>query len=677
MTLYDDFWAAELCVIPLKDGRPVVKWSQFFDRLPTPEEVSQWRGREYGLVCGSTSGVIAVDIDDDDLAESIYALAGNSPVRKRGSKGFTAFYRYNGELSHLWKKDGVVICELLSNKRLTTIPPSPHRKTGEAYQWLDLPLAGTELPFLSDSFIAGMDALYPRPVYALKSPEYVRDDIDLSQACEMLDYISPSCSRDEWVQVGMALRDEFGDAACNLWHEWSSKSEKYNLRDAQAAWRSFCHDGVTIGSLVHMAKAGGWVKEYHYSEPEGGFGVDISYIFKKAPETKVLEVHGLVGEVARWITETAIRPQPVLSLGAALVFVGMMKGQRVRGVTNLRTNILSLLLAPTSAGKDHPQRCIDDLAQACGLAGHVMAEPTSGTAMLTGIAKGDCISMLLIDEIGRFFGNLSLKSSAGFQREIMDNVVKLFSSAGRTYRGRQYANERENPQVVLHQPHFCFLGATVPERLAASVSSAEMIDGFLNRWLVFASDVRPDKQRGIKYSPPPVHLVERIMAWLDSNQRQRDQYGNPSPQEVRFTPEAWDVFTRFDELSIKQLDLQPYPINQLYARSAEHAEKVALCLADDGVIGVRDIELAIDIVNQSNEHITRFAESVVDNQHEADVKFVLDAIKREGKAGIPKNKLTRTTQRLDNRRRTDILNQLIDGEQIRVEKDGKMLRFYA
>lgn len=667
MTLYQEFNNAGLAVIPLKDGRPTVKWSAFFERLPTKEEASGFRGREYGLVCGKPSGVIGIDIDTDDTDE-IYMLAGESPVHKRGTKGFTAFYSYNGESSHLWKHNGEVICELLSDKRLTTIPPSPHRKTGEPYVWLEEGLIDARLPVLSEDFIVEMDKLFPRPAPKIRTEHYVDEDIDLGQAEEMIAYINPSLPRDEWITIGMALRDEFGDAACNLWHEWSSKSNKYNLRDAQSVWRSFCHDGVTIGTLIHYAKQGGWEKEYQYQESE--FSVDISYIFEK--KSKPLKVHGLVGEIAEWITETAMYPQPILSLGAALTFIGLVKGRRICGRTDLRTNMLCMNLAPSGGGKNHPQHCINKLVKSCGLDRHMMGEPTSGTAMLTGLENKGLISLLMIDEIGRWLGNLSLKNVSGHQREILDNMVKLFSCANGTFYGRQYANEKENPQKVLEQAHFCCLGSTVIEKFQQSVTSSEIIDGFLNRWLLFYADSLPDEQ-SVKRSVPPQALVDRIMAYIDANPRPTDAYGNPEPTEMSMTPEAMDLFMAFKQKS-KELKLDtPYPLNQLYARSAEHVEKVAMCLADDLFVGTNDINLAIQIVEQSNETIKHFANGIADNQHEADLNYVFDIIKRN--PNISRNKLTQKTRRIENRKRTDIINQLIEGDEIIATKQGKKLTF--
>lgn len=276
--MFAEFLLRGLPVVPLRKGIPQVEWSRYYDAMPTMDEARGWDEaghKEYAVLCGKQSSVIALDIDTDDTA-LFYTLAGNTPLRKVGSKGFTAFYRYNGERSQSW--GGIV--ELLSDKRLTTIPPSPHRKTGIPYVWVDSD-SFDNLPTINPDFFTFMDAKYPRPAQRAWVPpvEYGDSKVDLSDAAEMLDYITSDCPRDDWVQVGMALRDEFGDAACHLWHNWSQKAGKrYNHNDAQSAWRSFSGHGVTIGTLVYLAKQGGWLPK---QKEDSGFEVDLSYIFEK------------------------------------------------------------------------------------------------------------------------------------------------------------------------------------------------------------------------------------------------------------------------------------------------------------------------------------------------------------------------------------------------------------
>ncbi len=83
-----------------------------------------------------------------------------------------------------------------------------------------------------------------------------------------LAFIDPSCSRDEWIQVGMALHyagTSTGrvEEALALWDEWSQGSAtKYpTARGIRAQWGSLRANRdniVRLGTLFHYAKQAGW-----------------------------------------------------------------------------------------------------------------------------------------------------------------------------------------------------------------------------------------------------------------------------------------------------------------------------------------------------------------------------------------------------------------------------------
>ena len=76
-------------------------------------------------------------------------------------------------------------------------------------------------------------------------------------------YTISSDDRDTWVQVGMAIKSELGDGGFDLWDSWSRQSDRYKAADARAVWRSIKgrYNGVSIGSLYHLAKDYGWAGE--------------------------------------------------------------------------------------------------------------------------------------------------------------------------------------------------------------------------------------------------------------------------------------------------------------------------------------------------------------------------------------------------------------------------------
>lgn len=659
--MFLNYVKSSYCVIPSKNGVPQIKWGEYQKRLPTHAEASLWDKGSYNyeLVCGEVSGVIAIDIDVDD--RELMSLVADCNCIKIGSKGCTAFYAYNGEKGLSW--GGVV--ELLSDKHLCALPPSIHRKTGKPYVWKGKGLLDVTLQPLPQAIIEQLNTRYPKPKRIKYERHDFSDSVELPEAEKMLQYIDASMARQDWIQIGMALRDEYGDGARWLWHEWSAKSSKYNQKAADDAWRSFHGTGVGIGTLVYYAQEGGYIR---VSE-EVDFSAFMAMLRKEKKKPRpTIKVHGLVGEIADWITASAIRPQPMLSLAAALAFVGAMKGHYVRTPSRLCTNMLVMGLAPTGAGKDHPQQCIDRLMKACGMQKHLLGEPTSGTGLLTGLLNADCVGLLNIDEVGRYLKNISMKSSGSHQREIVDYIIKLFNRADSTFQGKQYASNKEHPRQILEKPHLVCMGMSVSERFKESAGSTDIIDGFMNRWLMFSTHARPSKQQDRQSVTPPQELVDKILAWREKFEPKRSLIGEAESWEIRFSKEAWRRYVEYEAEADRLIDTTPHPFNAMYSRSAEHVQKVALCLCDGKEISVQDVECAIEIEKRSTVDVLAICGELSDNESEGEFIRLKKVIKDN--SPITLNQLRVKSQWLKGgpRRRNEILEVLLDDGAIRIEE---------
>ena len=81
---------------------------------------------------------------------------------------------------------------------------------------------------------------------------------------EILSYIPPSiCTYTEWVQMGMALKNE--GYPVDLWEQWSATdTSRFTPGECQKKWNSFraVEEPVTIGTLVQMAKNYGYSPQY-------------------------------------------------------------------------------------------------------------------------------------------------------------------------------------------------------------------------------------------------------------------------------------------------------------------------------------------------------------------------------------------------------------------------------
>jgi hypothetical protein len=81
---------------------------------------------------------------------------------------------------------------------------------------------------------------------------------DIERVRDALSYI-PADDRKVWLEIGMALKHEFGDGGRAVFDEWSEKSEKYDAADQETTWRHLGkRDGITIATLFHHAKEAGW-----------------------------------------------------------------------------------------------------------------------------------------------------------------------------------------------------------------------------------------------------------------------------------------------------------------------------------------------------------------------------------------------------------------------------------
>lgn len=66
---------------------------------------------------------------------------------------------------------------------------------------------------------------------------------------------------DEWLKVGMALKDELGASGFSVWDAWSAQSSKYDPSVMRSKWDSFKGQGVGFGTVVMMARNNGMPRE--------------------------------------------------------------------------------------------------------------------------------------------------------------------------------------------------------------------------------------------------------------------------------------------------------------------------------------------------------------------------------------------------------------------------------
>jgi hypothetical protein len=143
----------------MKEWWCMSEWQRYCDRLPTAIEIELWNAWPDAGVCvplDHTLKVIDIDTDDSELMAAVLAVLPDSEVKKRGNKGFSAFYRGSPAIvSAAFSIGKNRVLDLLAHGRQTVVPPTIHPDTGRPYHWLGSETLETvaidTLPMLPDN----------------------------------------------------------------------------------------------------------------------------------------------------------------------------------------------------------------------------------------------------------------------------------------------------------------------------------------------------------------------------------------------------------------------------------------------------------------------------------------------------------------------------------------------
>lgn len=82
----------------------------------------------------------------------------------------------------------------------------------------------------------------------------------LVQLQSALTSIDANCSRQEWVEILIAIKSEFGEEGRIEAESWSKNGDNFNQKAFNSTWKSLhCKPGgISIGTLIYKAINSGW-----------------------------------------------------------------------------------------------------------------------------------------------------------------------------------------------------------------------------------------------------------------------------------------------------------------------------------------------------------------------------------------------------------------------------------
>jgi hypothetical protein len=255
---------------------PMHRWKEHQTHLPTEKEVRgwwrSWANANVGLVLGTT--LVRVDADGENGQARLRELCGGDPPK---TLSFTSGQPLSLGLLYavppgvkLQSKTEPFKIGKHNELRLqglgaqTVLPPSRHY-LGTRYRWLERrgpdEIEAAQMP---PWMVRLMSEREERPRGAA-APSGAVDRGDRTRALQLLAALNPerAADYDTWVKVGMILhRIDDSDAMCEEWDRWSATcEEKYVDGLCAAKWATFDRErkkGVTLGTLIFLAKADGW-----------------------------------------------------------------------------------------------------------------------------------------------------------------------------------------------------------------------------------------------------------------------------------------------------------------------------------------------------------------------------------------------------------------------------------
>ena len=201
-----------------------------------------------------------------------------------------------------------------------------------------------------------------------------------------------------------------------------------------------------------------------------------------SPPSRHLRLDGALSIFVAYMLDTAIRPQPWLAVGAALTAIGTLMGRRYRTTSNLRSNLYVIGMAASGGGKDHARNAIKEAFLAAGLAEHLGGNRLASGAGLLAALRRQPASLFQIDEFGQFVASIiDKRRSPKHLAEIWDLLTELSTSAGSTFFGAEYADQKLKPREDIIQPCCAIHATTVPETFWPALRSGSLQDGSLAR----------------------------------------------------------------------------------------------------------------------------------------------------------------------------------------------------
>ncbi len=716
--------------------KPMPAWQAWRDKPFGQFDIkiwSSWPEAGIGIVLGSEVEpgwvVIALDHDTDDLdiLDRIATAVPPSPVMKRGRRGFTGFYLAPTDTATQRFRCGAeTVFEILAGHgtRQTVCPPSVHPETGRPYEWMTTGTLGTvpaaALPRLTEDDMARLvDTVesIPGVVPAVEVRVSTVREGDGNASYRAVNDAALS-NLPAWVpQLGLPKlkQTSAGFVGVPFWrpNRMGLSTEQRNpslsfsyqgIKDNSAGHGMTAIDVVMAAhGIEHEAsymwlaqRLGMWIDDdgewAELSTPKPNQAVTVA-LPPHDPETgeiigepadntvnsgklenldDLIQIPGLLGDVVEWIVDTARYPNRVLALGAAITLIGTLMGRRVAGPTMSGTHLYVLALAPSGAGKDHALRRLPQLLAAAS-ASHLTG-PSQFMSMtsLTQLLAEEPLCLASMDEFGAYIAKLTNPRSSPHEKAISGILREAWGASFEMMPLPRWANTKS---TIVESPALSLYGASTPEEFFDALQSKDVINGFLNRFLILTTDkVAKDRDPPLSKGTVPPKLAADLAAFYqEANANGPNDHAKPfggAPRQMEWADEAARLAYERVKTTVEPLR-DDEEVGPFYARTAEMAVRLATIRAAgqkiNGTVSESDIEWGAAVaINSARQAVEAASSNLAPNEFARQGNGVINFLKKR-KGPSTRRDLSRQLRELTSRDLDAVLQKLIESGRIEEE----------
>ena len=643
------------------------------------DTITQWWGKYPQAniaIFLAGSGLCAVDIDPRnggdytiEVLESEHGKIDSDVLQLTGGGGeHRVFLLPSGDVKLPgtlgkgvdFKSNGYIIAE-----------PSNH-VSGQSYVWemSSDPLAGA-VPSPLPDWIRSFNVNAAHASNETGTLHNGMSDNQYYDVLEALQFIG-SDDRDTWLNVGMALQASGDKRAYQMWCDWSQASSKFDQNDQYRVWRSFKGKGlgsIDLPTIFKLAQDNGWVNSNAKLDalPVIEANEEISLNEKLAKKNSAKRVPSelltfpvaILNEVADWVEGFSREPQRQITMQGVISLASVICGRLYQSTEGNTSSLYLLTLGDTGIGKNYIKTSVQQALVEMGFSNMISGSGnTSHGAVFSAMIDAPC-HIQIMDEIGKHL-QTARKQQNGQIAEAFSTLVEVYSSTtslmipkNYSNMGRKKSDRVSKQEQIVHSPSVTLSGLATPGQVYENLSTKEIEDGFLNRFIVVDITEPQSPRQKSRRVPLPSHIVEwgQSIRHLDPKTR-TDLTGVevahnmiPTFTVVEFDDIAMDIFDDFYD-HLKECEAKgEFKLPDLTRRWVENAMRMATMLAvcadcENPVITAELADWSIKYVSfYGQAFIEQVSAKVADTEFHRLYLAVYDLIKRSEGNGMTERDL--------------------------------------